>query len=246
MEKDIRIYTQEYCIGWQDVDPEGRLKLKTMSAWMQETAWKHAGQLGYGSDFMSLHESIWVMFRLSISMYQYPEWDESVQLITWPRGLKGVFALRDFELRNKDNELLAAAATEWLVIGREDRKPRKSDMLTPFVPFTLPEKRTAVDSLFMPGECEEAFLGKHKVDYTELDMNRHVNTSSYLEWTLNHIPVSLLSQKTVRNLSITFLSECTQEDEIYFYGSLYQEPCFVKGCRSSDGKPVFQSVFLMQ
>jgi len=51
MEKDIRIYTQEYCIGWQDVDPEGRLKLKTMSAWMQETAWKHAGQLGYGSDF---------------------------------------------------------------------------------------------------------------------------------------------------------------------------------------------------
>lgn len=246
MREDIRLHTHEYHIGWQDVDPEGRLKLKSLIAWMQESAWKHAGQLGYGSDFMEQHQSIWVMFRLNVSVFTFPRWDDTIQLITWPRGLKGVFALRDFELRSKNNELLAAAASEWLVLGRDDRKPRKSDMLAPFVPLTLPGKTAAVEMFFGPVGREDVLLGKHKVEYAEIDMNQHANTSSYLDWTLNHLPQVVNGQKRIKSISITFLAECTLGEEIHIKGSLNQEPYTVKGIRSSDGKPVYIAVLLLE
>lgn len=245
MSEDKRIYTEEFQVGWQDVDPEGKLKMKALTLWIQEVSWKHAALLGYGNDFMQQNHGIWVMFRLCISMFRYPRWDDTIRLITWPRGLKGIFAQRDFEFRNTDHELLAAAASEWLVLGREDRKPMKSDMLLPFLPHTLQGKAAEVDRLVAPIGSEEVLLGNHKVEYAEIDMNQHANTSSYLDWTLNHVPQIVNGHKEVKSISITFLSECKLGDEIQLKGAMNQEPYTVKGIRTSDNKPVYVAVFRM-
>ncbi len=243
MQLDEHIRTDYYHVGWQDVDPEGRITLKAISQMLQDSAWKHAGQLGFGFDFMQTHQAIWVMFRLHIHIVQYPGWDQKIGVTTWTRGLKGAFALRDFEVHNQQDELLISATSEWLVLGMDDRKPKKTDLLNKFLPYALPNRKSLALTVAFNMNNELAMLGKHKVTYAELDLNQHVNTSYYIDWIMNHIPRSLPPNQVIEHFSITFLSECKLDQEIMLKGSFTEQPYAINGIRTQDNKTVFAAAF---
>ena len=49
---------------------------------------------------------------------------------------------------------------------------------------------------------------EHKVVYSDIDFNRHVNTMRYIEMMIDMLPVELLMQETPVRFDIHFLREC--------------------------------------
>ena len=49
---------------------------------------------------------------------------------------------------------------------------------------------------------------EHRVVYSDIDFNRHVNTMRYIEMMLDMLPVDMLTQEAPVRLDIHFLKEC--------------------------------------
>ncbi|MFZ4465072.1 MAG: acyl-ACP thioesterase domain-containing protein, partial [Bacteroidales bacterium] len=109
-------------VGWQDVNAKGKLSMRAITQYLQESAWKHSRSLGFGYDFIDQLNSIWVMGRLEVKMMEYPRWEDKVFVETWHRGVEGLMASRDFYIYNFDNLLIGAATSDWFVIGRDNRR----------------------------------------------------------------------------------------------------------------------------
>jgi medium-chain acyl-[acyl-carrier-protein] hydrolase len=94
-----------------------------MFNFMQDAASKHAEALGVSVRRLLSENYTWLLARLKIKIASYPGINERIQLATWPSGTQQLFALRDFELRNENDQVIAAAVSAWLVIDVQRRRP---------------------------------------------------------------------------------------------------------------------------
>src|SRR5512133_1225031 len=98
MEDLQRIWTDHYPVTWYDADASHRAGIVTICKFLQESAWNHANHLGFGYRTANEVKQVWVLVRLLVKMERYPNWGEMVTVRTWPRGMEGLLALRDFEI----------------------------------------------------------------------------------------------------------------------------------------------------
>ncbi len=88
--------SESYTIRAYETGPDGYARLSTMCNLLQEAASRHAELLDFGYESMKRRELFWVLSRLSVRVDRYPQLNESLIVRTWPKGLNGPFALRDF------------------------------------------------------------------------------------------------------------------------------------------------------
>jgi acyl-ACP thioesterase len=125
-----------------------------------------------------------------------------------------LFALRDFELRNGSDQVIAAAVSAWLVIDVQRRRPVR---ILPFVDRLKPLEGRHV----LPDTLDKLPSLKHRIyeknfiaRYGDLDVNQHVNNVSLVEWVVEGVPSSLLNTSAPAQLEINFLAEAFYEDRI--------------------------------
>jgi acyl-ACP thioesterase len=106
------IWTDEYRVSWFDADGNNRARLAAICRYLQESAWNHANHLGFGYRQASEIKQVWVIIRLLLKMEKYPFWDDIITVRTWPRGVEGVLAFRDFEILSAAGERLGAASSQ--------------------------------------------------------------------------------------------------------------------------------------
>jgi acyl-ACP thioesterase len=228
-----------FSVGWQDVNAKGKLSMRAITQYLQESAWKHSRQLGFGYDFIRQQQSIWVMGKLEVKMEVYPAWEDNIIIETWHRGYEGLVASRDFNIYNADNQLIGAATSDWYVIGAENRRPKRLQFLDQFLESSSPIKSIDEEGLVIDPRKELPHLLDHRVMFSELDFHGHVNTSRYFEWVINACDPEVLFNRQIEKFGIRFLSECNLKEIIQISGQIESDEACFKGIRQHDGKVVF-------
>ena len=206
------IWKETYQIRTYEVDCRNRLSILSMFNFMQDAASKHAQALGVSVRRLLSENYTWLLSRLKIKILSYPGTDDRIQLATWPSGTQRLFALRDFELRNDCDQVIAAAVSAWLVIDVERRRPVR---ILPFVDRLKPIEGHHIlpDTLDkLPGFHDHTYEKKLIARYRDLDINQHVNNVSFIEWLVEGVPSSLLNTSTPAQFEINFLAEAFYED----------------------------------
>lgn len=206
------VWKETYQIRTYEVDCRNRLSILSMFNFMQDAASKHAQALGVSVRRLLSENYTWLLSRLKIKIASYPDINDRIQIATWPSGTQRLFALRDFELRNGSDQVIAEAVSAWLVIDVQRRRPVR---ILPFVDRLKPLEGHHVlpDTLDkLPGikNCtyEKEFIAR----YGDLDVNQHVNNVSFVEWVVEGVPSSLLNTSAPAQLEINFLAEAFYED----------------------------------
>jgi medium-chain acyl-[acyl-carrier-protein] hydrolase len=172
-----------------------------------EAAWNHAEHLGFGYAALAAQSKLWVLSRLLVQIDSFPGWGQPVELTTWPRGINGVFALRDFELHADDGSRLAAGASSWLVLDATSHRPQRVDKL--LLPIATPGTRAAVGreplKLAELAAADSAYTAA--VRYSDIDVNRHVNSARYIGWLLDSYPPDFLRRHRLQSLEVNYLGE---------------------------------------
>ena len=178
---------------------------------IQDAAWSDARRIDWG-----LTESqTWVLTRLALEVRgPLPRWAEDYSVETWHRGIERSFGVRDFEVATDEGGVVAVATSSWLVIDRESRRPVRlrdfptdapgaSDrsVLAQSAP-RIPKFTWTDDGPFVP------------VRYGDLDVNRHVNSMTYIRWILDGYSFSFRRINTLRRLEINFVTEALEHDEV--------------------------------
>ncbi len=172
-----------------EVGPGDRLFLRHLCNYLQEAAANHASIMGFSIRELDSLQFTWVLLRLQVEIFRYPSWQEEVHIETWPAGVEGRFAYRDFLLSDGQGNLLARATSSWLMIHLESRRP--VPIPEEVIRLHIPERPRALTTPFPrirppkePPQKEQIF----PVMFSDIDLNQHVNNTRYLDWALELTP----------------------------------------------------------
>jgi len=165
-----------------NVDHRGRANFISYFNLMQESALKHAHHLGFGSSDLLEKNLLWVVTRFELHTYSEVEWDHDVVVETWSRGLIGPYAFRDFIIKKSNGDILGKASSSWIPIDVVKRKSvaLKAEDLDA---STSNNEDVGIEPrkiLYKPTDDE--LLMSFGVRNSDLDINRHVNNTKYIQW----------------------------------------------------------------
>ena len=208
------IWKESYSVRYHELDPDGRISILSLCDLMQETASKHALSLGLAIQQLMDQHYTWVLSRMVLKMTAYPEWKDQITVSTWPSGIQRLFALRDFRFMDDQNREFGAAVSAWLVIDTKTRRPvRIEQFLKQLNPFS--GKHALPDDLDKLAELTQAHHEREfQIRFRDLDINRHVNNVSYIEWILESLPFELRASQTLAGLKINFKAEASTRDRV--------------------------------
>ena len=74
----------------------------------------------------------WYRFVIDLPMEQLAQ--ESCRVLTWHKGMQGLFFLRDYQIRDEAGEVLVNSTSSWVIMEKDQRRMLRPDGLTEIIP----------------------------------------------------------------------------------------------------------------
>jgi medium-chain acyl-[acyl-carrier-protein] hydrolase len=240
------IWKEKRLVESFDVDILGRLRPQTLFAFLLNSAWNHANKSFYGYRKLSARNLMWVLIKVQILIKRLPKWGEKITIETWGKRIVRLYALRDFTIASGAGEKLISATSSWMIVDRMSGRPQRFDQTSASLPWEpgkdeIETNLEKVQELKSPGE-----LARFRVLFSDIDVNRHVNSTKYLEWMIDSHSQQYLEATEIKSIAMSFLSEAMADDEVTVYSeeSSGQELCSVR--RAMDDKELCRAQFEWQ
>lgn len=218
-------YIEERVVSCYEADSNHNFRPTAMLDLMQEAAGRDASLLGFGYDDMISENTAWVLSRTRICFHKYPKWRDTVRLKTWHKGANRIFYLRDFMLESPDGELLVSATTSWLIIDLATRRMVRNTVLAEN--FDNSEMGHAIEEqagkVMLPKDVEPELVHTHKVVWSDIDTNGHVNNVKYAVWALDIVDYDILKEKSLKEMLINYDTEVMRDQNVDLYRVVAEE-----------------------
>ncbi len=210
-----REWKEKYEVRVYESDNLERGGLITLFNYFQNSAWSHYSRVDKALGPFLTKNQIWAMTRVEIQLERPARWQEVIEVETWSRGIEKLMAFRDFVVRDARNRRIAGGTATWVVLDLESRKIQRLTELAEKWPskpdvYSINKNAEKVDSPAKP-ECSEPF----KVQYSDMDLNRHVNSARYVQWMLDSFGREFLESHEVRKAEINYIDEAMPGDEVF-------------------------------
>ena len=207
-----QIWPSSYLVHSYEVDMYGRVTVPNLCRYLQESAYYHAEHLKVGHSALMSKNQIWMLLGLALRMNQYPMWNDTIDVQTWPSRNERIYYFRDYRILVKDT-LVGVATTKWIIVDLENRRPsrEKLDFHTDYLEAdqVWPEALVKI-----PAIESETVQGEYPVKFADLDVNEHVNNIRYMEWILDGFSLDFHRSHQLHEFEIHFQSETLYGDLI--------------------------------
>ncbi len=239
----VPIWNEKFTIWSYTVDVNERLKPNYLTAFLQEAAWKHAQHFDLGSDFLHKKGLVWMLSRILFEVKKYPMWKDEVIIETWPKGIDGIFYVRDFIIKDSSGNELTVATSYWLLVDVNSKRPKAPELHSEVLLMNKDKHAIHKRLVKLKPEChvEKATI---KAQYSELDLNQHVNSNKYVEWIINILPYPENTGIIIESLQINYLREVKLGEEVLLMAeNKYKNNMFhIEGITRNDQKLCFQAM----
>ena len=234
----MEFYAQTFKIRESECDYTSRARLSALWDIFQTVAVEHADRLGFGYEKMREQGVFWVLSRMDAAISRYPKSGETVRAVTRPVGVSRVFAMREYHIFDAENNELTGAVSAWLVVDAETGRPRRPDAKLGGHPIFSVEYGGEVPQK-LPELPNASYARDFHAEFCDVDINRHVNNSRYVNWAENLI-VPRLGEKRISRICVNYLHETKMGEKLAAYE---ERSGYVTALelRNADGKPVFRA-----
>ncbi len=210
----IKVYKEQQLVRTAHCDMSGLWRLSAMLETMQEAAGTHSYLLGCGRDVLLQKNLVWVLSRSEIYMDVCPKVGDTVDIETFPAPNRRWFFPRYFIFRNQAGEVIGKACTVWLVMDFTTRKMAPPDAILPF----MPDNSDLELPLPFPGNLDSV-AGEERAfsrlpQYTDLDVNGHVNNTKYADWLCDALGIDVMKDKRICHALIHYNTEVRPGQEM--------------------------------
>ena len=217
---DRRVWNEVYSIHSYDIDKNQKTSIQSLCRFVLDSAGNHAHALGFSVPQMFKMNLTWVLSRFFITIDSYPEWQDTITIQTWPSGLERLFAMRDFIIFDADRKVIGTAKSAWIVIDVALRKPVRPQVIFKDETNIYKEKSSDKKLLKLPGvkentdSADSEYRRRFSVRFSDLDLNEHVTSVSYVDWLLETIPDQTRKNHTLKDIEINYISEAKYGDTV--------------------------------
>lgn len=205
--KDNRIFSKQIFVKASHCGPQQDLPLQSLIAEIIDIATEHANQLGIGYAYMIQRDAAWVLGRISLRMKRFPECNKTFSLRTWIVNINPYFSERVISVVGEDGTEIGFAITQWMAIDFTKRRAARLDRLFPDgLPVSdIPTEMEPLERLPKITAPEE--FREHRFQYSDMDCNRHVTTTRYVEQIVNLRDMDFYDTHRITRFDITFHAE---------------------------------------
>lgn len=175
----------------------------------QDVASVHAEEIGVGYSDMLAKNLYWVLSRVKFDIIKQPTPNQSVIVETWPLEKGRIDFDRDFLITSTDGEVLIKGTSKWCVIDTVNRSLQRTDNVNYLGEYcSLKNYEDRFNKILLP-ENEPQICFEHKVAYSDIDHNQHMNNTNYATLVSN-----ATNCKSYSHFEINFINECVLNDNI--------------------------------
>lgn len=207
----------EYEVNPFFVDPSGEMTITSIINHLQLVAYSHSDSCGWGFDALMKNENRWVLARMAIEMNSYPKTYDQLIIETWVEDTTRAFSSRNFEMKNQFGEVLGYARSIWSIINMETRKSIDLSPIAQNIANYKSEKPCPIDRPTRPLIIKETEAVKIPIKYADIDVNRHVNSTRYVEHILDLFPLEFHDKYDIQRFDIAYQSETRFGDHLLLH-----------------------------
>lgn len=197
-----------YRVETQNVDFTLRATVDSLCQTILNTAGIDAQGKGFGLDALIQNRRSWVLSRFAIELDYRPEQYAEYDVTTWVNGNTRMLSTRNFELHNAEGECFARSVSQWCMIDFERRVPVNLEELYDSFKEHMCEEPSPCDPPRKVLGVEPAQVAEHKVVYSDIDFNCHVNTMRYIGLMIDMLPIDYMREPRPMRLDVHFMHEC--------------------------------------
>ena len=208
-----------YKIEPRHVDFTDRASVSSMCDLILHAAGLDAHNRGFGIDFLAGKNYGWVLSRLCVEMDYMPKQYSEYTLHTWIGGYNRLSSTRNFTLTDDNGVVFGRAVSQWCMLDFDTRRPVDMATLAQVHDGTIVDCPSPCEAPRRLGVVDGEAVAKHRVAYSDIDFNRHMNTMRYIDLIFDSLPIEVPEKLDAMRLDINFVREALYGDEILLYAS---------------------------
>ncbi len=191
----------------QQVDFTLRATITSMIEAVLNTAGIDAHGKGFGVDALNADNHSWVLSRMAVELDRLPAQYAPYAVATWISDYGRVLSTRNFTLADAEGRIFGRAVTQWAMIDLAKRTAVDLSWVGRAHSEAIVDAPSPADKPRKIREVTPMRMWEHRVVYSDIDFNRHVNTLRYIEMMLDMLPVEKLTCERPMRLDAHFLHE---------------------------------------
>ena len=200
--------TYRFEVDPQQVDFTLRLTIPALGSEVLNVAGIDAQRKGFGIDVLNRNNFSWVLSRMALEIDDRPEQYTAYRITTWVNEYTRLMSTRNFTLHDARGREFGRAVTQWCVIDLTARKAIDLSALARDHADTLCDAPSPTEKPRKILGIEPQQVSEHRVVYSDIDFNRHVNTMRYINMMFDRLPIELLAEVRPVRLDVQFMQEC--------------------------------------
>lgn len=207
--------TMKYSIRVCESDCLGLAGPVTLFNLFQEAAWDHYRLVENETGALLEPHMIWAMTRVEMKLNRYAKWQEELLVTTWSRGIQKISAFRDFEIKDLSGALIAAGSATWVVLNTKTGRPEKLNLIAEKFPSQPGKSALSKDADKIDSPVVDRRGTPFEVRYSDMDVNRHVNSGRYLSWMSDSFGREFLENRVISGFTVNYAGEAVPGDMVF-------------------------------
>ena len=191
----MAIFEREKTISTRDINKNNVLSNRGILGLLEDVACMHSEQAGYGINQMDLTHLSWVVLHWKVNVFKRPAYNETVVIRTWAKYLNKFTTYRDFEMLDKNGNMICVASSKWALVDTESGSLAKIDekILNSYSPENDKNafEDSNIDRIKIPEELSKDDISpaySFVVPRRDIDVNKHMNNIHYLDFAIEALP----------------------------------------------------------
>ena len=205
----------KFHIGLKDIGLSNKAKNKTILGFLEDAGGMQSDILGYGVNDIERTNLSWIILGWKVKIIKRPKYGEGVKVKTQSRGIKKIYAFRDYEIYNEKEELIAKATSKWVLYDIN-----KKSIIT--IGKEIIEKYETEDKKVFEKEPKykieepEKYMnkGEYKINRSIIDVNQHVHNINYIDIAYEALPEKIYNSEELNNIEIVYKKEIKYGDNV--------------------------------
>ena len=236
-------YTFKATVTPHDLDINNIASASAILRYMQEAAYRHLTVCPPTMDELRAENKVFVLSRLCFSIYGELRFDDELEISTWPSESRGASFPRSTRA-TKNGQTVAELVSQWALIDPVNKTLWRASAYSPDFEYEPPLLLDLPARLRIPEGTEMKLVGEHTVQYCDVDMNKHLNNTTYPDILCGFLP-SMVGKRVV-NMAINYVNEAPLGVQIKVYASAEDDGQYYLRTTLPDGKTNVEAQILLE
>lgn len=203
-----------YTVRPENTDYTARASVKWIMDAVLSAARDDADSFGFGTRQLTERHLTWVISRIGMNIFEQPKAYTQLTIYTWISEKGRLRTTRNFEIVDQSGRTLVAAVSNWALIDFISRRPVDIDSIGDYDNFVQQFPLTVEQPARLVSRPDMNVLLNHTALYSDVDFNRHVHSTLYLQWVFDTLPHESIESSAGWRIDINFIREALLGEQL--------------------------------